>query len=178
MEDNKATTVTPKTSRIGNDQLITLLQLQIANEFESAYIYYAMSSWCEYNGLFNGSKMFTKFYKEEITHAEKLIDFLQNKNIKALIPAIPRPTNDFSDIGVILLAGFNHEVKVTKQWSTISTIAITKAEHSVYEFASWYNKEQVEEEKKFLDLLQRWNQLKECFKREFLMDTEVFNHYI
>lgn len=61
------------------------LNEQIKNEFYSAYVYLAMSSWFEDKALPGFAKWMRVQYQEELTHGLKIFDFILDRDARALV---------------------------------------------------------------------------------------------
>ena len=70
-----------KTKRI-SDNIEKILNTQIANEMNSSILYRAMGNCLEYNGWNGASKLWKKYSLEETGHAEKIINYMQEKKMK------------------------------------------------------------------------------------------------
>ena len=142
------------TYKLISDSLDAELNKRIKVELDSAQIYKAMGSWCRYSGFNNVAKFFFKHAAEEIDHSQKVIDYIDDKNCIAVIPQVDKPdTSGYSDIKVIFDIAMKHEMSVTKSYNDLATSAIKEGDHDVYRFAQTVLNEQVEELKKFRDIL-------------------------
>ena len=59
------------------------LNEQIKNEFYSAHVYLAMSSWFEDKGLPGFAKWMRVQYSEELSHGLKIFDFINDRDGRA-----------------------------------------------------------------------------------------------
>ena len=141
-----------KKPRLAPD-MIAMLNTQIQNEITSSQIYRAMSCWLDENGWVNASKYFFKSADEEMKHMSKVYEYLFDKNCKAMVPPVALVNQQFADFRSIVEAALTHEMLVSKQWDDIAALARSLNDNSTVELALWFNKEQVEEEKKFRDVL-------------------------
>lgn len=129
-----------------SETLEAALNLRTKQEFDSAFIYKAMGSWCRYNGYNNVAKFFFTHAEEELTHAQKVINYLDDKNCMALIPAVTQPDiSKYADVRAIFEISFKHETEVTKSYNDLATMAIKEGDHEVYAFAQSVLVEQREE---------------------------------
>ena len=99
------------------------------------------------------SKYYFKSAGEELTHMEKIYQYLFDRNVKAVVPMCQLVKQEFIDIRNVVEESLQHEITVTKQWESISQIAKTEGDNTTFQFAQWFLKEQIEEESKFRDLL-------------------------
>jgi len=129
-----------------SDTLEAALNIRTKAEFDSAFIYKAMGSWCRFNGFNNVAKFFFTHADEEMTHGHKVINYLDDKNCWAVIPDASKPdTSQFKSIRALFEISFRHEQDVTKSYNDLATMALKEADHDVYRFAQSVLNEQVEE---------------------------------
>lgn len=133
--------------------VIDILNIQIGNELYSANMYKACASWCSNGPWSNAFKLFYKYGQEEMIHMDKIIEYLDDRNCKFIIPACIKPPSEFSDIREILEKALEHEIQVTKNWEDISNIALSNKDNTTHELATWFLKEQTEEMVKIRELL-------------------------
>lgn len=161
-----------------SEQVANMLLNQYGMELDSAYIYLGMASWCEYHGYFNSTEFFKQHYQEELKHAMKIFDYLQDRCVMTVIPDVTKPPMGFTDFFAVFNKALEHEKNVSKAWALIATISLKEGDHATYRFSDWFVNEQVEEERLFMDIVTRGEQLKACMKKEYLLDTEVIKSYI
>ena len=135
------------------DPVLNVLNEQIKNELVSSQIYRAMASWLDDKGWSNGSKLFFKYADEELTHMNKIYNYLYDRNCKAIVPECPKVKTEYSSMREILEDSLKHEFEVSANWMNIADVALANKCHVTYEMALWFQKEQNEEEIKFRDLL-------------------------
>lgn len=137
-----------------SDTLETQLNERIPVELNSMNIYYAMGSWCRYEGYNNVAEFFFKHGDEEKTHGQKVIDYLDDKNCLAVIPTIAKPdTSGYKNIKAVFDIAMKHEMDVTKSYNDLAMAALKEGDHDVYRFAQSVLNEQVEENKKFSNII-------------------------
>jgi len=134
-------------------EVYNILNKQIFNEFQSAQIYFGMSSCADNRGLSNFGKLFLKYGHEEMTHMKKIHEYLMDKNCKPVIPSLPEVKQEYIDIRDILTTALEHEIQVTANWNAIAETALKVSDHTTYHLSKWFLEEQIEEENKFRDLL-------------------------
>jgi ferritin len=139
------------------NQIIEILNQQIVNEHESSQIYRAMSCWLDDAGWNDASKYFFKSADEELNHMRKIYNYLFSKNCVAEVRTIPAPDSKFGDIRDVISKSLEHEIQVTANWTKIAELAKQLGDDTTYEFSQWFLKEQVEEEEKFRDILDKMN---------------------
>lgn len=129
---------------------------QIVLEANASNSYLAMASWCEITGYVGAASFFYAQSDEERTHMLKFIHYLNNIGGSATIPATKSPTNTFKSLESIIRTALNNEQIVTKAIHHIVEITQKEKDYSTHTFLDWFVNEQVEEEKKFETILQKF----------------------
>lgn len=145
------------------------LNNQIALESNASNTYLAMASWCEVTGYGGGASFFYAQSDEERTHMLKIVHYLNNLGIQAVIPATKLPASNFKSLESILKTALNNEQLVTAAIHKIVEIAQKEKDHSTYAFLEWFVNEQVQEETKFETLIQKF----ELIGRDKLAINEI-----
>jgi len=154
-----------------SNELSSILNTQIKNELQSCQIYLGMSCWLDDKGWIGASKYFFKSGTEELEHMKKIYQYLFDRNVLALVPAVGEVQQEFEDIRQIVELSLEHEIGVTANWERISGLAKELNDNTTYEFAQWFLKEQVEEEDKFRDILFKLNLDMPKWKIDELFET-------
>ena len=162
-----------KLPKLISDKIEELLNTSIKKEYESAHLYYGMAAWLNKMGFDNGRNLFIKYGDEEIAHAHKLEDFLDNRNCCAVIPVVIKPKQEFSECYDVLEEAYLHEVAVENNYKFVSVTALKEGDLSTFNFIQWFVNEQIEEIEKFLTLINIYNinesnpNVKEILEKEF-----------
>ena len=132
------------------------LNNQIVLEANASNSYLAMASWCEITGYGGAASFFYAQSDEERTHMLKIIHYLNNLGIPAVIPATKLPVSSFKFLESVLKTALNNEQTVTSAIHKMVEIAQQDKDHSTYAFLEWFVNEQVQEETKFETLIQKF----------------------
>lgn len=138
-------------------EMQALLTKQIMNEMHSCNLYKQLAGWLDDNDWTFGAKLFMKYGNEETAHADKVIEYMFERNCKVDILAIEKPVISVKNVRDVLLASLEHEILVSNQWKTIAAMAMKEADLTTFGIAQWFINEQVEEESKFRDFLFKLN---------------------
>lgn len=136
-----------------DQKIIDLLNLQIQYEIENSHAYKAIAAWCSNGPWSNGYKYFMKRAEEEQGHANKIIEYLDDKNCKIVVPAVPLPDSRFEGMKDIFTKSLQREINTTTQWQNISNIAIAMKDTTTLFMSEWFVNEQIGEESEFRELL-------------------------
>ena len=130
---------------------------QTALEANASNTYLAMASWCEITGYEGSAAFFYVQAEEERQHMLKFVHYLNDMGVSATIPGTKPPTSNFKSLELIIKTALNNERIVTKAIHKIVEITQKEKDHSTYAFLEWFVNEQVEEEKKFETILQKFD---------------------
>ena len=119
---------------------------QIKAEFDSAYIYLAMSAYFEDSGLAGMSHWMHKQYKEEVEHAEKFIAYLYERGARVIIPEIAKPKESYNDALDVFRTAYAHEQYVTSRIYKLVDLAVSEKDYATQSMLKWFVDEQMEEE--------------------------------
>jgi ferritin len=122
------------------------LNTQIEIEAQSSQIYLAMAIWAETNG-FNGTAQFLYQHSdEERMHMLKLVKYVNERGGQAIIPALPKPPQNFKDLTTVFEKLLGHEVVVSAEINKVVDVCLKEKDYATHNFMQWYVAEQIEEE--------------------------------
>jgi ferritin len=156
-----------------SDKVQKAINDQITAEFASAYLYLAMSAWCEDQNLKGFAHWMRLQAEEEKEHGFKLFDYLVDRGGKVILGALEAPPDNFDSIEDVFQQTLEHERKVTARIHKLNELAIQEKDHATVAHLQWFITEQVEEESSAEDIL---NQIKMVEGRPgtiFYIDREV-----
>lgn len=136
-------------------ELAQAISDQINKEYYSAFLYLAMSNWCDDNGLKGAANWMYVQYQEELAHAQGFFQYMQTRNESVSFKAIEDPSGEWSSLLDIFKGALKHEQFVTDSINNLATIAMKTNDHASYIFLQWYVTEQVEEEGNASDMIDR-----------------------
>ena len=123
------------------------LNEQIKNEFYSAHVYLAMSSWFEDKGLPGFGKLMRVQYFVELTHGLKIFDFITDRDGHAIVYGFDAPPADWQSPLDVFKNSYEHEQKVTAMINNLYAQAQKEPDYATLVLMQWFISEQVEEEK-------------------------------
>ena len=130
---------------------------QTALEANASNTYLAMASWCEITGYEGSAAFFYVQAEEERQHMLKFIHYLNDIGASAIIPGTKSPSSNYKSLETMIKTALNNEQVVTKAIHNMVEIAQKEKDHSTYAFLEWFVNEQVEEERKFETILQKFD---------------------
>lgn len=129
-----------------NSKVKELLNQQVTNELESAYLYLEFSNFFDSKNLDGYANYYKVQAKEEIDHAMLIYNYLHNANEAVKLMVIKAPSDKYKSIEDILDAGLKAEKNVTQMIHKIYDTSIKHSDHASKIFLEWFINEQVEEE--------------------------------
>lgn len=127
--------------------IIDALNNQIEAEAGASQLYLAMASWADARGLEGISEFLFTHSDEERMHMLKLVRFINERGGNAIIPSLPMPKQDFTNLHEVFTMLLEHEVKVSEQINRIVDLTLAEKDYTTHNFLQWYVSEQIEEER-------------------------------
>lgn len=138
-----------------SDKMVKGITRQINREIYSGYFYLAMASFAQDAGLSGVANWFNVQLQEELSHAKKFYDYLQQRNVRVKLDAIEAPPQEFSSVTDLFKQTLEHEKKVTAMITDLVNMAIEEKDRATEIMLQWFVTEQVEEEANASDILQK-----------------------
>lgn len=126
---------------------------QIRNELYSGYLYLAMAAQCESMNLGGFAHWLKVQAKEELGHAMKLYDFVNDRGGRVVLEAIDKPPVEYKSLRDMFEAVYQHEQKVTGLINKLYEMAKAENDYPLQVHLQWFIDEQVEEEKNATEIL-------------------------
>jgi ferritin len=127
-------------------KIMQALNGQINAEIYSAYLYYSMSAYFESVSLPGFSNWMKMQAQEEMFHATKFVDYVNERGGRVILEAIEKPPFAWDSALQVLEAVLKHEQKVTGLINALVDLANLEHDHASAIFLQWFVLEQVEEE--------------------------------
>lgn len=154
-------------------EIVQLINEQIAKEQYAAQYYLSMFAWFNGKDLEGIANHFRIQSKEELLHADKMIDYLCDVGGEITIGEIPKPPRDFDDILDVFEKALEHEKLVTKSIFNIVKEATAINDFATTSFLQWFVNEQVEEESSASLLISKVKMVKDNPSALYLFDQEL-----
>ena len=120
---------------------------QMKKEFDSSYLYLAMSAYCEANNLPGSAHWMRVQAREELSHAMKLFDYVNNQGGRVTLQAISQPPAEYKSLASVFQQVLEHERGVTASINRLYALALKENDYATQVELQWFISEQVEEEK-------------------------------
>jgi ferritin len=146
---------------------------QVNAEMYSAYLYLSMESYFKslnLNGFANWMRAQTQ---EEMMHAMKIYDFINERGGRIILKAIDGPPTKWDSPSAVFEATYTHEQKVTGLINDLVDLAIEEKDHATNTFLQWFVNEQVEEESSADEIIQQLKMMENAPGGMFMLDREL-----
>ena len=146
---------------------------QVAAEFYSAHLYLSMSAYLESIDLPGFANWMRVQYQEEVTHAEKIFDYVIERDGRAVSKAWDAPPAEWKSALDVFETAYAHEQKVTGLINDLMDLAFSEKDHAANIFLQWFVNEQVEEEASAKAIVQQLKLLGDSKGGLFQIDREL-----
>jgi ferritin len=131
------------------------LNRHVQAETSSSYLYLAMSAWCEARAWKGFARWLRVQSDEELHHARKSLDFLLARGGEARLGAIEAPPATWGSVHEVFERVLEHERKISAFVNDLSATAQRESDRAAEVFLQWFVAEQVEEEARAAEIVDR-----------------------
>ena len=156
-----------------NETMEKAINDQLNAEMYSAYLYLSMSAYFESTGLKGFSGWMKAQAQEEMLHAMKFYDFINERGGRVMLKAIEAPPTEWDSPLDVFKAVYSHEQKVTGLINALVEIAAENRDHATSIFLQWFVSEQVEEEDSANEVVQKIELIGDASGGIFMLDREL-----
>ena len=128
-----------------SQKMADAINVQIKEEFYSAYLYLAMAYKSEEMGLKVFAEWFQHQEDEERMHATKMAQYLLDQGADVKLLQLNEPKFNDSSIASMIDETVKHEKFITDCISKLVDLAPDEKDNATFNFLQWYVEEQVEE---------------------------------
>lgn len=146
---------------------------QLNAEMYSSYLYLSMSSYFSSAGLAGFANWMRVQAKEELMHAMKFYDYINERGGRIILKPIEGPPEEWKSPQDAFEHTLRHEQKVTGLINSLVDLAMEEKDHATNNFLQWFVSEQVEEEASASDVLQKVKRVGENTSSLFMLDQEL-----
>jgi ferritin len=156
-----------------SDRMQKALNGQVNAELYSSYLYLSMNAYFKSVNLDGFANWMYAQAQEEIMHAMKFYDFINQRGGRTLLAAIEAPPDRWDSPLAVFEDTLKHEQKVTGLINGLVDIAIEERDHATQIFLQWFVTEQIEEEESVGNVLEQLKLLGDAKQGLFMMDREL-----
>jgi len=160
-----------------SDKIKSALDKSIEVEFDAYNSYKAMHSWAAFNSYFGVAEFLKHQYEGELTHKDKVYEYMIDRNCLPNPPKVTTIVNTFNGIKDLFMKVLDKEVNVENNYKSLYDISFKEKDFTTVEFCNWFLKEQVEEIAVIIDLIDRIDALGGDPTAIGLLDQELLEKY-
>ena len=156
-----------------DNKLVKQLNKQIAEEFNSAYLYLSMAADFEDKNLSGMAQWMYKQYAEEMEHGKKIYGYLQERGEKVILEAIEKPQGSWESAEAAFEAALKHEKYISGCIKNLYKLAKEADDTPTEIFLQWFVTEQVEEEASVEAVLAKFSMVGKNPNGLYMLDKEL-----
>jgi ferritin len=146
---------------------------QIQAELYSSYIYLSMAAYFESSNLPGAANWMQLQSQEELAHALKFFDHINERGGRVELMAIDAPPIEFESPLVVFKMAYEHEQKVTGVIHDLYKLAVAQNDYPALSMLQWFVDEQVEEEQSALAVVEQLEMIGDNKMGLFMIDREL-----
>ncbi len=138
-----------------NKKMQDAINQQISAEISSAYLYLAMSAYCAAANRPGSAHWMRVQWQEELSHAMKLFDYMNDRGGRAVLKAVAQPPTEFKSLLDVFQQVLEHEREVSAMIHRLYEAAVKENDYPTQVMLQWFITEQVEEEKTATEIVEQ-----------------------
>ncbi|MDD4149795.1 MAG: ferritin [Bacteroidales bacterium] len=150
-----------------------ILVEQIQKEGYSSFLYLSMASWAESKGMAGVAQWLYAQAEEEKMHMLKFVEYINERNGRAIIPAIEKSPENWKDIFVLFDEVLAHEQYISASINDILALAVKENDYATQNWIQWFVTEQVEEESSVQTVIDKLNLIGK--NNLYIFDRDIMN---
>jgi len=155
------------------EKMEVALNEQVNAELYSAYLYYSMAAYFESSSLTGFAHWMRSQALEEMAHAAKFVDFINERGGRVRMKAIEAPQVEWDSPAAVFKDTYDHECHVTSLINKLMDLALAESDHATVQFLQWFVAEQVEEEASADEVVQKLKLVQKTEGGLFMLDQEM-----
>jgi len=153
--------------------MLKALNEQINAELYSSYLYLSMSAYCHGRELVGMAHWFRIQAQEELVHAAKLFDYVNDRDGTVALTAIAGPPIDWKSPLAAFEDAYAHEQKVTERINNLAELGLKQGDHTTHTFVQWFVNEQIEEEATVRQIIGQLRLMGDSGAGIYMLDKEL-----
>lgn len=135
-------------------QVVEAFNAHLNKELYASYLYLSMAAYCQSINLPGFARWLRTQSQEEMGHAMKFFDHLDDRGARVKLAAVQQPPAEFESPLRLFEQVLAHERGVTKEIEQLYGLAVEVDDYASQVFLQWFISEQVEEEKTASDIVE------------------------
>jgi ferritin len=161
-----------------SEKLNEEMNKQLNAELYSSYLYLSMAAWLARKGLPGFEHWMKGQAQEELEHALKFFDYINERGGKVEMTAIAAPEQNWESPLHVFEGICAHEAHVTNLINKLMACAIEEKDYAAQGFLQWFVAEQVEEESSVGDIKNKLELIGNAHNGLFMLDRELSNRVV
>lgn len=149
------------------------LNQHLNHELGSSYIYLSMAASLAALNFPGASHWMHLQAQEELGHAMKFYDFINDRDCRVTLHALPAPPSDWKTLLEVFQAALEHEKLMSERINTLVDLSLTEKDHASNSMLQWLVTEQIEEEAMFSGLIHKLKLVGGDGSGLFMIDQEL-----
>lgn len=156
-----------------NPGLEKTLNNQLNSELYSAHLYLSMAAYFESTNLKGFAHWMRMQYREEVSHAMRLFDHINDRNGRVAVQAIDQPPAEFESVQAVMELTLRHEREITAMIEDLYREAESQKDYATKVMLDWFIQEQVEEEKSALEIVEQLRRIGDTGAGLLFLDSQL-----
>ncbi len=156
-----------------SEKLKNLMNTQIKNEFESAYLYLSMAAYFESDSWEGMASWMKVQAQEEVNHAMKFYAHLQERDARVKLAGLTEPKFEWKSPLDAFKAAYAHEQFITGTLNNLMKLAVEESDYAAQGFLQLFVNEQVEEEASALKVVQMLERIGDSGNGMVMLDYKL-----
>ncbi len=156
-----------------SEKMQKALNDQVNAELFSFYLYLSMAAYFEAENLPGFATWMRMQADEEMIHAMKFFDYINERNGRVNLGAIEAPKTEWDSALAAFEEALEHEKYISGRINDLVALAIAENDHATNSFLQWFVDEQVEEEASVDAVVQDLRRVADFPPGIFMMDREL-----
>lgn len=123
---------------------VLILTESLRDEYNAFYLYKAAANWTRNVGFMVASKFYEQESANELTHAQKIVDFLTDWNVTVNLPDIESPQLTFENLGELISVAYTTEYNLYESYEERSLKMFESGNICTFDFLQFYRNEQTQ----------------------------------
>ncbi|NNG15548.1 MAG: ferritin [Gemmatimonadales bacterium] len=146
---------------------------QIQTELESAYLYLSMATFFSPKNLGGSAHWMRVQAQEEVTHAMKFIDHVEDRGARVVLGPLAQPKLEFASALEAFEYAAAHEREVSTKIQSLYDLAAKERDYASQGLLQWFITEQVEEERSASQIVETLRMVGDSAPGLFMVDKEL-----
>lgn len=154
-------------------RIVEAVNIQLNKEYYSAFLYLSISAYFSDQGLPGFSNWMRVQYQEELTHGDRIADYILSRGFRMKIGPIEGPPHKWPSALNAAESAHSHEQAVTSAINDLVGLAEEEKDRATANFLMWFVNEQIEEESSTLEIVSKLKLVGEAGEGLFMLDNEM-----